>query len=107
MCRLSRSTMPVKTAVERLTPARVTRAVTHLSSDPLIGPIIARYPKPRYEMASDVFGALTRAIVSQQLSTKAAATIYSRVLALIKKDYPCARSICKCSPEKLREAGLS
>lgn len=48
------------------------------------------------------------AIVSQQLSTKVAATILKRVNALIeKKGTPCAKKILATDDEKLRAAGLS
>lgn len=90
-----------------LTPARVTAAVRELRTCPVLGPTVRAYPKPTYTPATDVFGALTRAIVSQQLSTKAADTIYKRVLVLTKKQHPDARAVLKCSVEQLREAGLS
>lgn len=94
-------------AVLTLTPARVNAAVRQFRECKHLGPIVGRYPKPKYELATDVFGSLTRAIVSQQLSTKAAETIYNRVLALTKRREPDARAILKCSVEQLREAGLS
>lgn len=51
---------------------------------------------------------LISAIVSQQLSTKAAATILSRVLPLISvKGRPSANLILKAKEEVLRSAGLS
>lgn len=90
-----------------LTPARVAAAVKHLKQDEVLGPVVAKHPKPKFEVASDVFCSLTRAIVSQQLSTKAADTIYKRVLVLTKKQQPDAKAILKCSVEQLREAGLS
>jgi len=90
-----------------LTPARVSAAVRGLRTCPILGPVVRAHPKPTYTPATDVFGALTRAIVSQQLSTKAAETIYNRVLKLTKKQHPDARAVSKCSVEQLREAGLS
>jgi 3-methyladenine DNA glycosylase/8-oxoguanine DNA glycosylase len=50
-----------------------------------------------------------RALVSQQLSVKAAATIFSRVLALFPGDEACPRpeAILQVSVETLRGAGLS
>jgi 3-methyladenine DNA glycosylase/8-oxoguanine DNA glycosylase len=52
---------------------------------------------------------LLRALVSQQLSVKAAATIFSRVLALLPGDDVCPRpeAVLQLSPETLRGAGLS
>jgi DNA-3-methyladenine glycosylase II len=102
-----KSKVGTKGPISLLTPAQVSKAVALLRDCPTLGPVVSQHPKPKYERATDVFGALTRAIVSQQLSTKAADTIYKRVLALTKKEHPDARAILKCSVEQLREAGLS
>lgn len=51
--------------------------------------------------------ALARAIVYQQLSGKAAATIYSRVSALLDVTQPIAAQILALTDESLRAAGLS
>jgi len=48
-----------------------------------------------------------RAIVSQQLSVKAADTIYNRFLGLFKNGVPDAKSILKLKDDKLRSVGLS
>ena len=90
-----------------LSNSRVRSAVAELATDPLLGPLVAKYPRPKYKLAGDVFGSLMGAIVSQQLSTKAAATIHARVLKLTKKEHPDPRAVCKCTVEQLREAGLS
>lgn len=54
----------------------------------------------------DPFTALVTAIVSQQLSTKAAATIYRRVEALCRSQVT-PRRILRLTDEQLRGAGLS
>lgn len=90
-----------------LTPTQVSKAVKHLASCPVLGRVVAAHKKPTFAPSTCVFSSLTRAIVSQQLSTKAAATIYDRVLKLTKKETPDAKAILKCSVEQLREAGLS
>jgi DNA-3-methyladenine glycosylase II len=59
------------------------------------------------ERPGDAYGTLVRAIVGQQLSTKAAATIYGRVLELFKGHTPTPKQLLKVSPESLRAAGLS
>ncbi len=52
--------------------------------------------------------ALINAIVSQQLSMKAAATIFSRIKALAyKRGKPCAKTLRALSEQELRNAGLS
>jgi DNA-3-methyladenine glycosylase II len=59
------------------------------------------------ERPGDAYGTLIRSIVGQQLSTKAAATIYRRVLELFGKHTPTPKQLLKADPEKLRAAGLS
>src|SRR4029077_6620394 len=58
---------------------------------------------------ASIFGALSEAIVYQQLSGKAAATIYGRVCALFPRAIqgPTAEHILRASDVKLRGAGLS
>lgn len=91
---------------------KAARAVAHLkAADPALAEIIERIGPFRMELKASrsVFGALAEAIVYQQLSNKAAATIYSRVEAL----YPRAtagftpRHILATPDEKLRGCGLS
>ncbi len=55
----------------------------------------------------DPFAALVQAIVSQQLSTKAAATISGRVNALCRGGIPTPTSLERLSDTQLRAAGLS
>lgn len=55
----------------------------------------------------DVFSALARAIVYQQLSGKAAQTIHGRFCALFPNDTPAAIQAVKMPIETLRGAGLS
>jgi len=59
------------------------------------------------ERPGDAYGTLVRSIVGQQLSTKAAATIYGRVLELFEGHTPTPEQLLKVSPDKLRSAGLS
>ena len=55
----------------------------------------------------DAYGALVRAICGQQLSTKAAATIYSRLLALFGGQPPTPQQVLDTDPQQLRAVGLS
>src|SRR6185295_7456265 len=59
------------------------------------------------ERPADAYGALLRAIVGQQLSTKAARTIYGRVLDLFDGTTPSPEQLLKASEEELRACGLS
>ena len=90
-----------------LTPRRVTYAVKALSDDPVLGPVVALHPKPEFQMSDCVFASLTGAIISQQLSTKAAAKIYGRFLKLIRKKKPDAKAVSNCTVEQLRGVGMS
>jgi DNA-3-methyladenine glycosylase II len=56
---------------------------------------------------TDPYGALLRAIVGQQLSTKAAQTIYGRMLDLFGGRVPTPRELIDADPDEIRAAGLS
>ncbi len=56
---------------------------------------------------ADAYGALLRAIVGQQLSTKAARTIYGRVRDLFGGTTPSPEQLLEASEEDLRGCGLS
>jgi len=59
------------------------------------------------ERPADAYGALLRAIVGQQLSTKAARTIYLRVLDLFDGSTPSPEQLLEAGEGDLRGAGLS
>jgi len=59
------------------------------------------------ERPADAYGALLRAIVGQQLSTKAARTIYGRVLELFGGRTPSPAELLEAEEADLRAAGLS
>jgi DNA-3-methyladenine glycosylase II len=59
------------------------------------------------ERPADAYGALLRAIVGQQLSTKAARTIYGRVLELFGSRTPSPAELLEAEEADLRAAGLS
>jgi DNA-3-methyladenine glycosylase II len=59
------------------------------------------------ERPADAYGALLRAIVGQQLSTKAARTIYLRVCDLFGGTTPSPEQLLEASEEDLRACGLS
>ena len=74
-----------------------------------IGPIDleTRLKRRAEERPADAYGALLRAIVGQQLSTKAARTIYLRVLDLFDGTTPSPEQLLEASEADLRGAGLS
>ena len=84
-------------------------AIEHLvDADPVMARLIAAgrpiVPRPH----EDLYLALLRAIVSQQISTKAAAAIWRRFQALFPPEgYPEPREVLRLSEDELRAAGLS
>jgi DNA-3-methyladenine glycosylase II len=69
--------------------------------------IATRLRRRKEERPADAYGALLRAIVGQQLSTKAARTIYLRVLDLFGGTTPSPEQLLEASEEDLRACGLS
>jgi DNA-3-methyladenine glycosylase II len=59
------------------------------------------------ERRGDAYGALLRSIVGQQLSTKAAATIYGRLIDIFGGHAPTPKELLAADPEEIRAAGLS
>jgi DNA-3-methyladenine glycosylase II len=69
--------------------------------------IATRLQRRQEERPADAYGALLRAIVGQQLSTKAARTIYGRVLELFDGATPSPEQLLEVEEAPLRAAGLS
>jgi DNA-3-methyladenine glycosylase II len=94
--------------------ARARKALA--ATDPVMAALIERVGtidletrlKRRSEEAPpDAYGALLRAIVGQQLSTKAARTIYLRVIELFGGTTPSPQQLLDAKEADLRGAGLS
>ena len=86
------------------------------AADPAMGALIervgeidlkTRLRRRSEERPADAYGALLRAIVGQQLSTKAARTIYGRVRDLFDGTTPSPERLLEASVEDLRACGLS
>ncbi len=84
-------------------------AVTHLRRvDPRFSAVIEARPDPLVlTRARSPLDALLRAVIYQQLSTKAAGTIHGRFLDLFPRRRPTAREITRLDDPTLRSAGLS
>jgi DNA-3-methyladenine glycosylase II len=85
-------------------------AVRHLKrADPVLKDIIERVGPSRFVRTptGSHLDALVRSIVSQQLSTSAAATIHSRLVALVGKEQPLPEDWLALDDPDLRAAGLS
>lgn len=80
-------------------------------TDPILGQLIEQVGSCQLDAAQqhgDLFSSLSRAIIHQQLSTKAAASIYRRFLQLYPHEpSPTAHNILNTPDELLRGAGLS
>ncbi len=79
-----------------------------LRRDPVLAELIKKHGPCGLAAAqrSDHFSALVRAITGQQLSTKAAATIYARLAALMPGGVT-SESLSALSDEQLRAVGMS
>ena len=86
-----------------------TPALRHLrSADAKLAPIIDRHGAPTITPTGDAVHSLARAIVSQQLSGKAAATIWGRFLTLYPGGkFPRPAAILATEDAALRGVGLS
>ena len=80
-----------------------------LRRDPILAALIRRHGPCGLAAAqrADHFSALVRAITFQQLSTKAASTIYNRMAALMPEGAPTPAGFACVSDEQLRAAGMS
>ena len=85
-------------------------ALAHLRKDRALARVIAAVGPFRLELGAGEthLGALVRAIVYQQLSGKAAATIHGRFRALFPPErHPTAAEILRISEDQIRACGLS
>ncbi|HEY7501192.1 MAG TPA: DNA-3-methyladenine glycosylase 2 family protein [Vicinamibacterales bacterium] len=80
-----------------------------LRRDPVLAALIRRQGPCGLAAArrADHFSALVRAITFQQLSTKAASTIYSRMVALMPGSVPTPDAFARLTDDELRAAGMS
>lgn len=89
-----------------MSPKELAKATTHLTREPKMAALIKKFPKPEFERGRDPFETLCRAIVGQQLSVKAAATIWKR-FCMIYHTGLTPRKVARTNLAKFRAAGLS
>jgi DNA-3-methyladenine glycosylase II len=106
--------MPRPSAGSRTTPVKASRkAVGALrAADGVMARLIDEHgalvrEDLKNERPGDAYGALLRSIVGQQLSTKAARTIYGRMLELFDGHAPSPLQLLAANPDDIRAAGLS
>jgi DNA-3-methyladenine glycosylase II len=83
-----------------------------LGADPVIATLVEAHGKLDEQESTrgrpaDAYGALVRSIVGQQLSTKAARTIYERLTGLYDGTTPTPEQLIATDPDALRGVGLS
>ncbi|MEK7628341.1 MAG: DNA-3-methyladenine glycosylase [Patescibacteria group bacterium] len=79
-----------------------------LKKHAIFGPLVKRHGPPDLKRGKNAFQALCRSIVYQQVTGKAAATIFARFRALFPgKAFPTPEMVQAASVETLRGAGLS
>ena len=70
--------------------------------------LIDKFGSPNFTIGQDYFQSLLRSIVFQQLSGKAAQTIYERFIKLIPKtSHLCPNEVLKLNNDDMRKSGLS
>ena len=79
-----------------------------LKKDKNMKVLIKKFGRPDFNQGQDYFQSLLRSIVFQQLSGKAAQTIYERLVSLIPKTSNlCPNEVLKLNKDEMRKAGLS
>jgi len=77
-------------------------------SDPRMGRLIDEFGPPEFNPITNYYESLVRSIVYQQLSGKAAATIYGRFKGMFSLDaFPKPKDVLEIPHESLRSVGLS
>ena len=97
-------------ATPAVTPVYWDEACKHLSKrDRVMRKLIPQFGEGRLQSRGDAFTTLARAIVGQQISVKAAQSVWDRFVGLMHE--PCAHlapgSVLALDVARLREAGLS
>ena len=93
-----------------MTPEEFARARRVLMRrDPILAPVIKQHRQRSLLEGPvvDPFSALVRTITAQQISTKAAATIHGRLVALMPGGVATPDALLSISDDQLRGAGLS
>ena len=79
-------------------------AISHLRDDPDLAPVIETHGPVTLEPTDDLFERMVRSVVSQQVSTAAAASIRERLYDAVDIT---PRTVLDADDEALRDAGLS
>ena len=86
----------------------IATGIDFLKRDKKMKVLINKFRRPDFNQGQDYFQSLLRSIVFQQLSGKAAQTIYERLVSLIPKTSNlCPNEVLKLNKDEMRKAGLS
>ena len=97
---------PATSTVTPVTPAYWAEACAHLAKkDRVMKKLIPQFGETILETRGDAFVTLARSIVGQQISVKAAQTVWDRFSLLTKRLTPAA--VLKLKVDDMRAAGLS
>jgi DNA-3-methyladenine glycosylase II len=83
------------------------KAISHLQKDKVLAAVISAVPHPKISIPNNVLHDLIKAIVYQQISTKAADKIYHRLQELLDFDLSNPETILAVQEEDLKAVGLS
>lgn len=83
------------------------KELSFLKNDPVLKKLIIKHGELKLQKSSNLFLDLIDAIISQQLSVKASATILERFNNLFYKKLPTPEKVLELSSEKIRKAGIS
>jgi len=83
------------------------KIIAHLSKDLKLKMLVANVEVQPLAERGDLYSSLIRAIVGQQLSVKAAATIYGRFIDLFEDGYAYPEEVMEMDLPTLRSVGLS
>lgn len=97
--------MKTKTSNQTWTLTEWKKAQKHLSKDPILKNIIFQYKGEILQSRGNSFETLVRSIVGQQISVKAAASVWQKLTLLIPE--MTATELARYSVNELRSCGLS
>src|SRR5205085_3019443 len=103
-------TMPARNATAAVTPDYWDDACRHLGRrDRVMKKLIPKFGEARLQSRGDAFTTLARSIVGQQISVKAAQSVWDRFAATVGgvPTRLAPGAVCEVAPATMREAGLS
>ncbi len=84
------------------------KGLAHLrKSDPVLSRLITRHKIPPIELRKDLYGALIRSIIFQQISGKAGASILKKFKGLYGNSIPTPKEFLSTPEKKVKSAGIS